>query len=62
MMKCHLHWESRDHYFELIEKLWNGPINFLELRKKHQAIENVGERLEADLILLEPNEKSNGFD
>jgi len=61
MMISHLHWENREHYFELIEKLLNGPIHFLELRKKHQAINDAGEGLEADLILLEPNEKSKGF-
>ena len=61
-MISHLHWESREHYFELIEKLLNGPIHFLELKKKHQAINEAGEGLEADLILLEPNEKSKEFD
>ena len=61
MIISHLHWENREHYFELIEKLLNGPINFLELRKKHRAIDDAEERLEADLILLEPNEKSKGF-
>lgn len=55
MIISHLHWENREDYFELIEKLLNGPINFLELRKKHQAI-NEG------LHLLEPNEKCEGFD
>lgn len=60
MVISHLHWENREHYFE--EKLLNGPMNFLELRKKHRAINEVVERLEADLILLEPNERSEGFD
>ena len=62
MIICHLHWENREHYFELIEKLLNGPINFLQLRKKHRAINNAGEMLEAGLILLEPNPKCEGFD
>jgi len=62
MMISHLHWENREHYFELIEKLLNGPINFLELRKKHRAINDAGERLEAELIILEPNPKCEGFD
>jgi hypothetical protein len=62
MMISHLHWENREHYFELIEKLLNGPINFLELRKKHRAINDAVESLEAELILLEPNEKCEGFD
>ena len=61
MMICHLHWENREHYFELIEKLLNGPISFLALRKKHRAINNAGEMLEAELILLEPNPKCEGF-
>ena len=34
MIICHLHWENREQYFEFIEKLLNGPINFLQLRKK----------------------------
>lgn len=62
MMICHLHWENREHYFELIEKLLNGPINFLPLREKHRAINDAGEMLEARLILLEPNPKCEGFD
>jgi len=62
MTICHLHWENREHYFELIDKLLNGPINFLPLRKKHRAINNAGEMLEAELILLEPNPKCKGFD
>ena len=33
MIICYLHWENREQYFELIEKLLNGPINFLQLRK-----------------------------
>ena len=35
---------------------------FLELRKKHRAISEAGESLEANLILLEPNERCAGFD
>ena len=62
MLICHLHWENREQYFELIEKLLNGTINFLPLRKKHRAINNAGEMLEADLILLESNPKCQGFD
>ena len=42
MIICHLHWENREHCFELIEKLLNGPISFLQLRKKHRAINNAG--------------------
>lgn len=61
LMISHLHWENREHYFELIEKLLNGPMHFLELRKKYQAINDAGESLEANLILLEPDGKSKGF-
>ena len=57
----HLHWENREHYFELIEGFLNGPIDFLPLRKKHRAINNAKEMLSAELILLEPNPKSEGF-
>ena len=45
----------------MIEKLLNGPIHFLELRKKYQAINEAGESLEANLILLKPDGKSKGF-
>ena len=62
MIICHLHCENREHYFELLEKLLNGPIKFLQLRKKHRVINNAGEMLEAGLILLEPNPKCEGFD
>ena len=37
-----------------------GPIHFLNLKKKHQSINNTAERLEADLILLEPDDKAKG--
>ena len=36
-------------------------MHFLELRKKYQAINEAGESLEANLILLEPDGKSKGF-
>ena len=61
MMISQLHWENREHYFELIEKLLNGPMHFLELRKKYQAINEAGEILEVNLILLEPDRKSKRF-
>lgn len=59
MLINHLHWENRQQYFELIEQLLNGPVEFLKLRKKHRSI---GKRLQVELILLEPNEKCEGFD
>lgn len=57
----HLHWENREHYFELIEEFLNEPIKFLSLSDKHKAINEAGERLEGELILLEPNPNSEGF-
>ena len=62
MMISHLHWENWEHSIELIEKFLNYPINFLELRKKHRAINDPIESLEAKLILLEPNERCKAFD
>ena len=62
MLTGHLHWENREQYFELIEKLLNGPINFLPLLQKHRSIINTAEMLEARLILLDPNPKSEGFE
>lgn len=61
MMIARLHWENRQQYFELIEELLNGPINFLKLRKKHRSINEAGKSLQADLILLDPNEECEGF-
>jgi len=58
----HLHWENREHYFELIEEFLNEPINFLPLRKKHQSMNEAGKRLQEELILLEPNPNCEGFD
>ena len=62
MFTSHLHWENREDYFELIEELLNSPINFLPLRKKYKAINDAAERLQSELILLEPNPKSEKFD
>ena len=61
MLISHLHGENREQYFEWIAKLFNEPIHFLELRKKHRAMNDAGERLEAEFILLEPNSKCEGF-
>ena len=62
MMISHLHWENREQYFELIEELLNGEIGFLKLRKKHRAVNDAVERLEAELILFEPDDRAKGFD
>ena len=61
MLISHLHWENREQYFELIEILLTGPFDFLPLIKKYRAINEIGKRLEAEVILLEPNPKSDGF-
>lgn len=61
MMINHLHWENREHYFELMEQFLNERINFLPLRKKHGAINDAGESLQAELILLEPNPNCEGL-
>lgn len=62
MLINHLQWENRTQYFELIENLLNGPINFLELRKRYQSINDAVERLEAELILFEPDDRSKDFE
>ena len=40
------------------------PINFLflPLRNKHRAINDIVDKLEFELMLFEPNPKSEGFD
>jgi hypothetical protein len=64
MMEVSLNWQNREHYVELIEKLLNGPLHFLALRQKFQAVSDAVERLEAELLLLErvePYEKIYDF-
>jgi oligoendopeptidase F len=41
MIINHLHWETRTHYFELIEQFLNGLIHFLDLRNKYHFIEDL---------------------
>ena len=63
MMISHLNWGNRAHYFELIQKI-NRPINFLDLRKKYPSVSDAVERLEEELIILDPMEaydKAFGF-
>jgi len=62
MLKNHLHGENLQQYFELIEELLNGPVNFLKLRKKHRFVNDAVERLKVELILLIHNEECEGFD
>ena len=61
MMNEHLHWQNREHYFELIEKLLSGPLHFLELRSKFHAIDDVVNSLQANLIIFEPDSRSDEF-
>jgi hypothetical protein len=61
MMVSHFHWENRYEYFKLIEKLLNGPISFEDLTEKYEAINKAVEALQAELIVLEPDPKSEGF-
>ena len=61
MLLDHLNWENSGHYFTLIEGFLNGQISSLPLRDKHRAINNAKKMLSAELILLEPNPKSEGF-
>lgn len=42
---CQLDWKNREQYFELIQKLLDGPIDFLKLRRKHKSIDRAGESL-----------------
>ena len=45
MLMSHLHWENRDHYFELIDEFLNGPIDFLKLKKKYSFFMNFFTRI-----------------
>lgn len=50
MVISHLRWENRNHYYQLIEKLLSGPMLFLELRKRHEFMNDAAEKLQADLV------------
>ncbi len=57
----HLHWENRTQYYELIQEILDKQIDFKELNKKFDLIEEAGTYLLRNLILLEPDKKSEGF-
>jgi len=61
LINNHLHWEYRTQYFELIQEMLDGQINFEKLKKKVDLIEKAINYLVDNLILLEPNKKSEGF-
>ena len=61
LLNNHLHWEYRTQYFELIQEMLDGQINFEKLKKKVDLIEKAITYLRDNLILLEPNKKSEGF-
>jgi len=46
----------------VIEKFLNGPINFVDWKKRYQSINEKKQFLEARLILLEPDVKSEDLD
>jgi hypothetical protein len=45
MLISHLHLENREQYFELIAKLLNGPINFLEPNPKYGGFVDLIDQL-----------------
>lgn len=58
-----LQWESRDSYAELMDHFLNGKISegtlkieFLEIQKSHEQVQQV---LESNLIILSPNPNSD---
>jgi hypothetical protein len=58
-----LEWESRDSYTELMDHFLNGKISegtlkieFLEIQKSHEQVQQV---LESNLIILSPNPNSD---
>ena len=58
-----LEWESRDSYAELMDHFLNGKISegtlkieFLEIQKSHEQVQQV---LESNLIILSPNPNSD---
>ena len=61
-MISHWHWKDGAEYFDLIEKLWNGRIEFWELTEKEDNLQKKFKRFEFESIVFEPDWKSEGFD
>lgn len=58
-----LNWESKDQYFELIEKFLDESSisNFLDFKKKSESLLKVAKDLESNSFFLEPSYQALGF-
>lgn len=58
-----LNWESKDQYFELIEKFLDesSMSNFLDFKKKSESLLKVAKDLESNSFFLEPSYQALGF-
>lgn len=62
-MNEEIHYQNKIYYVELIETMLQSPDfdGFIELVDYYKTIEAFGEKLQDNLILLEPNDKSKDF-
>ena len=58
-------WETRDQYFELIEKFFNREIHFFdfcsESEKMGEILDEICKKLEDNFVILSPLEKAVDF-
>lgn len=57
----YLSWETKDHYFELIEEFLDESSNFLTFKKKSDSVLKVAKELESNSIVLKTNYQALGF-
>ena len=60
-----LDWETKEQYFDLLEKLISGKINsfqfYIEFKKRNDSNSEVFDSLTANFLLLSPHDKSEEF-
>ena len=56
-----LNWEIKDQYFMLIESFLDESINFLNLKKKSEAVIEIAKEFELNSIILKPTYQALGF-
>lgn len=65
IMNSHIHWENSDQYLKLMENFVHERISGSDFEnqflKIYNAVHDVSDLLEENLILLHPNEKADGF-
>ena len=60
-----LDWEAKEQYIDLLQKLISGKINsfkfYIKFKERNELNADILDSLEANFLLLSPQEKSNEF-